>query len=71
MAESRKRRVSPAQFVQEVRSEASRVVWPSRRETGITTLMVFGMVAVAMLFLFLVDQVLRLGIETIIGFGSR
>ena len=71
MAEPAKRRVSPARFVQEVRSEASRVVWPSRKETGITTLMVFGMVALAMIFLFLVDQVLRVGIEFIIGFGSR
>ncbi len=70
MAEPTKRRVSPAQFVQEVRSEASRVVWPSRKEVFVTTLMVFAMVAVAMIFLFLVDQVLRIGIETIIGFGS-
>ena len=71
MAEPRKRRVSPAQFVQEVRSEASCVVWASRKETGITTLMVFAMVALAMIFLFLVDQVLRVGIEFIIGYGSR
>jgi preprotein translocase subunit SecE len=71
MAEQTKeRRTSPAQFVQEVRSEASRVVWPGRKETGITTLMVFLMAALIMVFLFLVDQVLRIGIETIIRFGG-
>ena len=66
----KRRRISPAQFVQEVRTEASRVVWPSRRETGVTTLMVFAMAALAMLFLFLVDQVLRFGIEAIVGLGA-
>ena len=71
MAEPAKRmRMSPARFVREVRSEASKVVWPSRKETGITTLMVFGMAAIAMLFLFLVDQVLRVGIEWIVRFGG-
>jgi len=73
-AKSARKRVGPlaklAQFVQEVRSETSRVHWPSRKEVGVTTLMVLGMTAVAMLFLFMVDQVLRVGIEAIIGLGG-
>lgn len=58
------------EFFQEVRSEARRVVWPNRKETGLTTLMVFIMAAVAMLFLFLVDQILRFGIEGVVSLGG-
>lgn len=56
-------RVNPAQFVQQVRAEARKVVWPNRRETGLTTLMVFVMATVAALFFFLVDQLLALGVD--------
>ena len=70
MSESTRRRVSPAQFVQEVRSETARVIWPSRRETGLTTGMVFVLASLAMVFLFLVDQVLRVGIEWVIRLGG-
>lgn len=66
----RQRRTSPAQFVREVRAEGSRVVWPNRKETGITTVMVFALSAIIMIFLFLVDQVLRYGIETVIRIGG-
>jgi len=56
-------KVNPAQFVQQVRAEARKVVWPNRRETGLTTLMVFVMATVAALFFFLVDQLLALGVD--------
>ncbi len=56
-------RVNPAQFVQQVRAEARKVVWPNRRETGLTTVMVFVMATVAALFFFLVDQLLALGVD--------
>lgn len=69
MEESAKR-TSPAQFVREVRAEGSRVVWPGRKETGITTGMVFLMATLVMVFLFLVDQVLRFGIEGIVRLGG-
>ncbi len=56
-------KVNPAQFVQQVRAEARKVVWPNRRETGLTTVMVFVMATVAALFFFLVDQLLALGVD--------
>lgn len=63
-------RVSPAQFVQQVRAEASKVFWPERRETLLTTVMVFVMAALAATFFFLVDQLLSLGIDTILHLGG-
>lgn len=58
------------QFVREVRQEASKVTWPSRKETMISTIMVLIMVFLAAIFFFLVDQVLAFGVEQILGFGS-
>ncbi|EKS27747.1 preprotein translocase subunit SecE [Afipia felis] len=58
---------SPFKFLQEVRSETSKVVWPTRRETMITTIMVFVLVAVASIFFFVTDQVIRLLITFILG----
>ena len=48
-------KTSPAQFIRQVRQEVSKVSWPSRKETGITTAMVFVMVALASVFLMTVD----------------
>jgi preprotein translocase subunit SecE len=45
--------------MQEVRTETAKVTWPSRRETMITTIMVFVMVALASVFFFLSDQIIR------------
>jgi preprotein translocase subunit SecE len=63
-------RVNPAQFIQQVRAEASKVVWPNRRETLLTTVMVFVMATVAATFFFLVDMTLGLGIDAILGVGA-
>jgi len=63
MAKSR----NPAQFAQEVRQEVSKVTWPTRRETMLTTVMVFIMVTVVSLFFFGVDQLLNLGIAALLG----
>ena len=51
-------KVSPFKFMQEVRAEMQKVTWPSRRETAITTAMVFVMVAVASVFFMLADQLM-------------
>jgi len=59
-----------AQFLREVRQEASKVTWPSRKETGISTGMVFVMVILAALFFFLVDQILSFVIPLVLGIGS-
>lgn len=58
---------NPARFVQEVRSEASKVTWPTRRETLVTTLMVFVMVVIVSIFFLGVDQVLGFLVQTLLG----
>ncbi len=47
---------APAQFVREVRAEVAKVTWPSRKETLVTTGLVFAMAAAAAVFFFVVDQ---------------
>ena len=59
--------VDPAKFVREVRSEMARVTWPSRKETMVTTGLVFLMVALAAMFFFLVDQFIGMGIRVLFG----
>ena len=63
-------KTSPAQFVQEVRQEAKKVTWPTRKETSVSTLMVFIMVVMAAIFFFLVDQSMAWGVRQIFGLGS-
>ena len=58
---------SPFKFLQEVRSETAKVTWPTRRETTITTIMVFIMVAVSSVFFFVADQIIRLLVTFILG----
>ncbi|MCA8868119.1 MAG: preprotein translocase subunit SecE [Rhodobacteraceae bacterium] len=60
-------RTNPMQFIQQVRGEVSKVVWPNRRETTITTVMVFVMAMVAAMFFFLVDQIIRFGLTSVLG----
>jgi preprotein translocase subunit SecE len=62
--------VDPAKFVREVRAEMARVTWPSRKETLVTTGLVFAMVALAAMFFFLVDQVIGIGIRSLFGMGA-
>jgi preprotein translocase subunit SecE len=59
--------ISPFKFLQEVRSETAKVTWPTRRETTITTIMVFVMVALASIFFFAADQIIRFLITMILG----
>ena len=61
---------SPFKFLQEVRAETDKVTWPTRRETLITTAMVFVMVLVASIFFLVADQIIRLVITFILGIGS-
>ena len=62
-------KTSPIEFLHQVRQEVSRVTWPSRKETVVTTAMVFMMVFVAAAFFFLVDQVFSAGVRLIFGLG--
>jgi preprotein translocase subunit SecE len=61
---------SPFQFFKQVRQEASKVTWPTRKETVISTVMVFIMVIIAALFFFAVDQLLSAGVKLVFGLGS-
>jgi preprotein translocase subunit SecE len=63
-------KVSPFKFLQEVRQEAAKITWPSRRETAITTAMVFVMAALAAVFFLLADQVIRMLVTFLLGIGS-
>ena len=63
-------KVSPFRFLQEVRSEMAKVTWPSRRETAITTAMVFVMVAIASVFFLVADQIIRVVITFLLGLGG-
>ncbi len=66
MNEKAKPMINPAQFIAQVRSEAAKVVWPTRKEAGITTMMVFIMALLAAIFFFFVDMILRFGIDIVL-----
>ena len=61
---------NPGQFVREVRQEVSKVTWPTRKETTVTTGMVFLMVFLAAIFFLIVDQILSFGVQQILGIGG-
>ena len=63
-------KTNPFEFLQEVREEANKVAWPSRREIMISTAMVFIMVFVASIFFLIVDSILHRGVQWILGFAS-
>lgn len=64
-------RTSPAQFVTQVRAEIGKVVWPTRREVALTSLMVFLLATLAAIFFSLVDMAIRFGLtSTLSFFGS-
>ena len=63
-------KVNPGQFIREVRQEGRKVTWPTRKETTVTTIMVFVMVFFAAIFFFLADQLLNVGIRALLGFGG-
>ncbi len=60
-------KTNPVQFVQQVRSEVSKVVWPTRREVFVTTIMVFIMAALTALFFAMVDLLIRSGLQGVLG----
>ncbi|GGF88774.1 hypothetical protein GCM10007301_55890 [Azorhizobium oxalatiphilum] len=62
-------KISPVEFFQQVRAETAKVTWPSRRETAITTAMVFVMVLVASIFFMIIDQILRFGVSQLLSLG--
>lgn len=57
---------NPLQFIQEVRAEISKVVWPSRREVLVTSTMVFILAILTATFFFIVDFLIRQGLQGIL-----
>jgi preprotein translocase subunit SecE len=65
-----KKRTSVPQFIGQVRAEGRKVVWPSRKETWITSVMVLIMVLIAALFFFVVDAGLTFASGFILAIGQ-
>ena len=63
-------KTNPVEFLQQVRTEGAKVTWPSRKETMITTAMVFVMVVLASLFFLVSDQLMRVVVSMILRLGS-
>ena len=63
-------KTSPVQFVRQVRQELGKVTWPSRKETGVSTLMVFLLMSAAALFFLAVDTLLGVGVKFVFGVGG-
>ena len=59
--------LNPIQFLQQVRAEVSKVSWPTRREVLLTTTMVFVMAAIASVFFFSVDLLIRTALQAVLG----
>lgn len=62
--------MNPAKFLREVRQEAGRVTWPSRKETTVSTVMVLALVLIAAVFFLVVDWGIASVVEKILGFAS-
>jgi preprotein translocase subunit SecE len=60
---------NPFEFIQQVRAEAAKVIWPTRRETLITTGLVLLLVVFTSVFFLVVDEVLRTIVSLVLGFG--
>src|SRR6478736_4547081 len=63
-------KTTATEFVQQVRQELTRITWPTRKETLVTTAMVFVMVFVAAIFFFVVDQALSYAVRFLFGLGQ-
>ena len=57
----------PLKFLREVRAEVAKVTWPSRKETLVTTGLVFALSALAAIFFFLTDQIIGIGVRAVFG----
>ena len=62
-------KTNPFEYLQQVRAEAAKVTWPTRKETMVTTAMVFVMVVLASVFFLVTDQVIRFVVSLVLGIG--
>jgi len=63
-------KISPGEFFRQVRRETAKVTWPTRKETMVTTGMVFVMVFIMAIFFFILDQILAVGVRVVLGIGG-
>jgi preprotein translocase subunit SecE len=63
-------KTNPFQFLQQVREETAKVTWPTRRETMLTTAMVFVMALFAAIFFLIADQILGWAVGLVLGIGQ-
>ncbi len=63
-------KTNPGEFVRQVRQEMARITWPTRKETAVTTVMVFIMVFILALFFLVVDQALSKVVRLVLGMGG-
>ena len=63
-------RVSPGEFLRQVRAETAKIVWPSRRETMMTALMVVIMTALLALFFFGIDSAFSAIVQSLLSLLS-
>ncbi len=63
-------KTTPGDFVRQVKQEGSKVTWPTARETGITSVMVFIMVVIMAVFFLGVDFLLNGGVQYLLGLGG-
>jgi len=59
---------NPLQFIQQVRAEVAKIVWPTRREVLLTTVMVFVLATLTAIFFFFVDLIIRTGLQGVLTF---
>ena len=62
--------MNPAKFIREVRQEVGKVVWPSRKETLVSTAMVLVLVVIAALFFWFVDSIISAAVRFVLGLGN-
>ncbi|MBI0433066.1 preprotein translocase subunit SecE [Roseomonas sp. KE0001] len=62
-------KLDPAGFIRDVRQEVSRVTWPTRKETLITTGLVLALSALAAVFFLATDKLIQLAMSLLFGFG--
>jgi len=62
--------MNPAKFIREVRQEVGKVVWPTRKETMVSTAMVLVLVVIAALFFWFIDSIIAAAVRFVLGLGS-
>jgi len=63
-------KTNPMEFIEQVRRETAKVTWPSRRETLVSTAMVFVFVILTAIFFFLIDQALAIVVKLVLRLGG-